>query len=149
MVYIRILISCQKEIKSLLSQIFSFDFCFFFCLFYSKSVDLCHLHLITLDVSCNRIASLPVELRLMTELVSLELQSNPLTSPPASVSLYLFGVQMFIYYSRKMLILLVFPKCLFFYYCARVWCMCRCVSVCFRVCVCETKIEINQKNVSV
>lgn len=48
--------------------------------------DLCHLHLTSLDVSCNRIASLPVELRLMTELVNLELQNNPLTSPPASVS---------------------------------------------------------------
>lgn len=41
----------------------------------------------SLDVSCNRIATLPVELRLMKNLVNLVLDSNPLTSPPASVSL--------------------------------------------------------------
>lgn len=44
------------------------------------------LNLVSLDISCNRIATLPVELRLMTNLVSLHLDSNPLTSPPASVS---------------------------------------------------------------
>lgn len=57
-----------------------------FVFFSLYQIDLCHLHLTSLDVSCNRIASLPVELRLMTELESLELQNNPLTSPPASVS---------------------------------------------------------------
>lgn len=45
------------------------------------------LQLVSLDISCNRIATLPVELRLMTSLVNLELENNPLTSPPASVNL--------------------------------------------------------------
>lgn len=44
------------------------------------------LQLVSLDISCNRIATLPVELRLMTSLVTLELENNPLTSPPASVN---------------------------------------------------------------
>lgn len=44
-----------------------------------------YLSLVALDISNNRIASLPVELRIMTTLVSLELDNNPLTSPPASV----------------------------------------------------------------
>lgn len=83
----------------------------FVCFNVQICIDLCHLHLITLDVSCNRIASLPVELRLMTELVSLELQSNPLTSPPASVSLHLYHTfVVFISYPLKMLLIeLVFP----------------------------------------
>lgn len=50
--------------------------------------DVTCLNLVSLDISCNRIATLPVELRLMTNLVSLELDSNPLTSPPASVSTF-------------------------------------------------------------
>lgn len=45
-----------------------------------------YLYLVSLDISNNRIASLPVELRTMTSLVNLELDNNPLTSPPASVS---------------------------------------------------------------
>ncbi|CRL01012.1 CLUMA_CG014423, isoform B [Clunio marinus] len=44
-----------------------------------------NLRLISLDISCNKIASLPVELRLMTSLVDLELSDNPLTSPPAQI----------------------------------------------------------------
>lgn len=48
--------------------------------------DIDSLNLESLDVSCNRIATLPVELRLMKNLVNLVLDSNPLTSPPASVS---------------------------------------------------------------
>lgn len=49
--------------------------------------DVTYLQLVSLDISCNRIATLPVELRLMTSLVNLELENNPLTSPPASVNL--------------------------------------------------------------
>lgn len=51
-------------------------------------IELTYLQLVSLDISCNRIATLPVELRLMTSLVDLELVNNPLTSPPASVSLF-------------------------------------------------------------
>lgn len=51
--------------------------------------DVTCLNLVSLDISCNRIATLPVELRLMTNLVSLHLDSNPLTSPPASVSRFI------------------------------------------------------------
>ena len=48
--------------------------------------DLTCLELAFLDISSNKIATLPVELRHMTSLVDLELSNNPLTSPPASVS---------------------------------------------------------------
>lgn len=58
----------------------------FIIYFFIFILDVTCLNLVSLDISCNRIASLPVELRHMTELVSLELSSNPLTSPPASVS---------------------------------------------------------------
>lgn len=47
--------------------------------------ELTSLNLVALDVSCNKIASLPVELRLMTSLVELDLADNPLTSPPAQL----------------------------------------------------------------
>lgn len=50
--------------------------------------DVTGLNLVSLDISCNRIATLPAELRLMTNLVSLHLDNNPLTSPPASVSIF-------------------------------------------------------------
>lgn len=43
------------------------------------------LQLVSLDISSNKIAQLPIELRLMTSLVDLELSDNPLTSPPASL----------------------------------------------------------------
>lgn len=45
-----------------------------------------YLKLLHMDLSENRIATLPVELRTMNSLVSLELSHNPLVSPPASVS---------------------------------------------------------------
>ncbi|XP_049534990.1 leucine-rich repeat and calponin homology domain-containing protein isoform X2 [Anopheles darlingi] len=47
--------------------------------------DLTCLELTFLDISSNKIATLPVELRLMSSLVDLELSDNPLTSPPASL----------------------------------------------------------------
>uniref|UniRef100_A0A182K0K0 Calponin-homology (CH) domain-containing protein n=1 Tax=Anopheles christyi TaxID=43041 RepID=A0A182K0K0_9DIPT len=47
--------------------------------------DLTCLELAFLDISSNKIATLPVELRHMTSLVDLELSNNPLTSPPASL----------------------------------------------------------------
>jgi hypothetical protein len=40
---------------------------------------------VSLDVSCNKIASLPLEMRLMSSLVELDLADNPLTSPPAQL----------------------------------------------------------------
>lgn len=46
------------------------------------------LTLVSLDVSNNRISSLPLEIRQMGTLVELNLENNPLTSPPASVSFY-------------------------------------------------------------
>lgn len=49
------------------------------------STELTSLSLVALDVSCNKIASLPVELRLMTSLVELDLADNPMTSPPAQL----------------------------------------------------------------
>lgn len=53
--------------------------------FFSRPAELTSLNLVSLDVSCNKIASLPVELRLMTSLVELDLADNPLTSPPAQL----------------------------------------------------------------
>ncbi|XP_050076649.1 leucine-rich repeat and calponin homology domain-containing protein-like [Anopheles maculipalpis] len=47
--------------------------------------DLTCLQLAFLDISSNKIATLPVELRHMSSLVDLELSNNPLTSPPASL----------------------------------------------------------------
>ncbi|XP_050099114.1 leucine-rich repeat and calponin homology domain-containing protein isoform X2 [Anopheles aquasalis] len=47
--------------------------------------DLTCLELTFLDISSNKIATLPIELRLMSSLVDLELLDNPLTSPPASL----------------------------------------------------------------
>jgi len=47
--------------------------------------EITNLSLVSLDISCNKIASLPVELRLMTSLVELDLSDNPLTSPPAQI----------------------------------------------------------------
>nr|CAD7200737.1 unnamed protein product [Timema douglasi] len=43
------------------------------------------LRLERMDISCNRIVSLPVELRTMTSLVYLDLTNNPLLSPTASL----------------------------------------------------------------
>lgn len=53
---------------------------------YLYIAEVTYLKLIRLDLSENRIATLPVELRTMTSLVSLDLAHNPLVSPPASVS---------------------------------------------------------------
>lgn len=53
---------------------------FFYCF-----VEVTCLHLVTLDISGNRIATLPIELRNMISLVNLELENNPLTTPPANV----------------------------------------------------------------
>lgn len=43
------------------------------------------LNLVSLDLSCNRISSLPLEIRFMTDLIDLNLTDNPLTSPPAQL----------------------------------------------------------------
>ncbi|CAG2061794.1 unnamed protein product, partial [Timema podura] len=47
--------------------------------------ELMQLRLERMDISCNRIVSLPVELRTMTSLVYLDLTNNPLLSPTASL----------------------------------------------------------------
>lgn len=58
------------------------------------------LSLVTLDISGNRIAVLPVELRNMTSLVTLELENNPLTTPPASVSdIYLLNDFIYLFHN--------------------------------------------------
>ena len=54
----------------------------FFCCFFPE---ISYLQLTTLDLSGNRIVSLPVELRFMTSVLSLNLGENPLTCPPANV----------------------------------------------------------------
>ncbi|KAG0727977.1 Leucine-rich repeat and calponin y domain-containing protein 3 [Chionoecetes opilio] len=48
-------------------------------------VKLCFLRLVFLDLSGNRISTLPTELRFMVSLVTLALDNNPLTHPPASL----------------------------------------------------------------
>lgn len=48
--------------------------------------EIAYLRLVKLDISGNRISTLPVELRTMTTLVDLNLSHNPLTSPPSYVS---------------------------------------------------------------
>lgn len=52
------------------------------------SLEIVYLRLVKLDISENRISTLPVELRTMTTLVDLNLSHNPLTSPPSYVSVY-------------------------------------------------------------
>jgi hypothetical protein len=49
-------------------------------------LEIAYLRLVKLDISGNRISTLPVELRTMTTLVDLNLSHNPLTSPPSYVS---------------------------------------------------------------
>lgn len=51
------------------------------------------LKLVTLDISLNRISSLPVELRFMVSLVDLCVEHNALTSPPAHVCAFHFTIQ--------------------------------------------------------
>ncbi|ROT79491.1 putative leucine-rich repeat and calponin-likey domain-containing protein 1 isoform X2 [Penaeus vannamei] len=47
--------------------------------------ELCFLRLVLLDLSGNRIAMLPTELRFMSSLVTLSLDNNPLQHPPANL----------------------------------------------------------------
>ena len=49
--------------------------------------ELTYLKLVKLDISGNRISVLPNELRKMKSLVDLNLSDNPLTSPPAVVTI--------------------------------------------------------------
>lgn len=49
--------------------------------------ELTYLRLVKLDISGNRISVLPNEMRKMKSLVDFRLSDNPLTSPPASVSI--------------------------------------------------------------
>lgn len=50
-------------------------------------IELTYLRLVKLDISGNRISVLPNEMRKMKGLVDFRLSDNPLTSPPASVSI--------------------------------------------------------------
>ena len=49
-------------------------------------LEISFLRLIHMDLSANRITSLPVELRFMNSVVNLSLGENPLSCPPANVS---------------------------------------------------------------
>lgn len=53
--------------------------------------ELTYLRLVKLDISGNRISVLPNEMRKMKSLVDFRLSDNPLTSPPASVSIKCFA----------------------------------------------------------
>lgn len=64
------LVSSQQKIISILS--------------FSEVVN---LKLVSLNLSSNRISMLPVELRLMDNLIELDITHNPLTVPPANVSI--------------------------------------------------------------
>lgn len=48
-------------------------------------IELTYLNLARLDVSMNQISSLPVELRLMSNLENLIVINNPLVCPPLNV----------------------------------------------------------------
>lgn len=50
--------------------------------------DLAELPLVTLDFSCNKVSTIPVCYRKMKHLQSLQLDNNPLQSPPAQVFLH-------------------------------------------------------------
>ena len=49
-------------------------------------LEISFLRLIHMDLSANRITTLPVELRFMNSVVDLSLGENPLSCPPANVS---------------------------------------------------------------
>lgn len=50
-------------------------------------LDLADLPLVKFDFSCNKVSTIPVCYRKMTQLQSLQLENNPLQSPPAQVTL--------------------------------------------------------------
>jgi hypothetical protein len=54
-----------------------------FCMY---RLEICHLKLIHLDCSFNRLIQLPLNLREMVSLIELNVDNNPLESPPASVN---------------------------------------------------------------
>lgn len=49
-------------------------------------LDLADLPLVKFDFSCNKVSTIPVCYRKMTQLQSLHLENNPLQSPPAQVT---------------------------------------------------------------
>lgn len=49
-------------------------------------LDLADLPLVKFDFSCNKVSTIPVCYRKMTQLQSLQLENNPLQSPPAQVT---------------------------------------------------------------
>ena len=54
--------------------------------YFFSFVEISFLRLVHMDLSANRISTLPVELRFMISVVDLNLGENPLTCPPANVS---------------------------------------------------------------
>ena len=52
---------------------------------YLLPVDLAELPLVKFDFSCNKVSAIPVCYRKMKQLQSLQLENNPLQSPPAQV----------------------------------------------------------------
>lgn len=51
-----------------------------------SDLDLADLPLVKFDFSCNKVSTIPVCYRKMTQLQSLQLENNPLQSPPAQVT---------------------------------------------------------------
>lgn len=49
-------------------------------------LDVADLPLVKFDFSCNKVSTIPVCYRKMTQLQSLQLENNPLQSPPAQVT---------------------------------------------------------------
>lgn len=58
-------------------------------------LEITYIKLARLNVSLNRIASLPVELRLMSSLENLDVTNNPLVSPPTAVRIIITIVPIF------------------------------------------------------
>lgn len=57
-----------------------------YSLLFFLSIELCSLKLIHFDCSYNRIVHLPLNLRDITTIIELNVEHNPLETPPASVS---------------------------------------------------------------
>lgn len=68
------------ELKSLQSLVLRSN------LLLAVPIEVTHLRLMRLDLRANRIGTLPIEMREMENLIDLFVDENPLTSPPASVS---------------------------------------------------------------
>ncbi len=78
-------------------------------------LELCTLKLINFDCSFNRIICLPLNLREMNSLIELNVDHNPLETPPASVRQIISSSKTKIHESGFRFVLLVyFISCVFF-----------------------------------